>query len=99
MTYSNIVAIGMPVYNEVMYIGKAIESVLNQEFTDFQLIISDNASTDETLAICQEYAAKDSRIRVINNSVNIGALDNFQQVFKESDSQYFATGHVQIIWT
>jgi glycosyltransferase involved in cell wall biosynthesis len=95
MTYSNIVAIGMPVYNEAKYIGKAIESVLNQEFMDFQLIISDNASTDETLAICQEYAAKDSRIRIINNSVNVGALENFQKVFIESCSEYFVwiSGH------
>jgi glycosyltransferase involved in cell wall biosynthesis len=95
MTYSNIVAIGMPVYNEATYIGKAIESVLNQEFTDFQLIISDNASTDETLAICKGYAAKDSRIRIISNNVNIGALENFQKVFRESDSEYFVwiSGH------
>jgi glycosyltransferase involved in cell wall biosynthesis len=95
MTYSNIVAIGMPVYNEATYIGKAIESVLKQEFTDFQLIISDNASTDETLAICQEYAAKDSRIRIINNNINVGALENFQKVFRESNSEYFVwiSGH------
>lgn len=89
------VNVGMPIYNESKYIGKTIESILNQEFTDFELIISDNASTDDTLTICEQYAAKDSRIRIINNQVNIGAADNFKQVFERSTSDYFVwiSGH------
>ena len=91
----SLVNIGMPIYNESLYIGKAIKSVLNQEFTDFQLIISDNASTDQTLAICEEYAAKDSRISIVKNRINIGASDNFKQSFELSNSQYFVwiSGH------
>ena len=90
-----LVNIGMPVYNESQYITKAIESVLNQEFTDFQLIIFDNASTDNTVAICEQYAAKDSRIRIIRNQVNIGVSENFKKAFEESNSQYFVwiSGH------
>jgi glycosyltransferase involved in cell wall biosynthesis len=95
MLSSATVAIGMPVYNESKYIHKTIESILNQEFKDFSLIISDNASNDKTLDICKEYAAKDNRIKIIENTVNIGAGENFQQVFRESDSQYFVwiSGH------
>jgi glycosyltransferase involved in cell wall biosynthesis len=95
MLNSYIVSIGMPIYNESKYISETIESVLNQEFRDFQLIISDNASTDNTLSICQKYAAQDSRIRIIQNDTNIGASDNFKKVFEESNSQYFVwmAGH------
>jgi glycosyltransferase involved in cell wall biosynthesis len=95
MNYSTIVAIGMPVYNEEKYIDKAINSILNQEFKDFELIISDNASTDCTLDICKKYAKEDSRIRIIKNDTNIGASDNFKKVFEESNSQYFVwiAGH------
>jgi glycosyltransferase involved in cell wall biosynthesis len=89
------VNIGMPIYNESKYIGATIESVLSQKFTDFRLIISDNASTDETLNICERYAAKDNRIIIIKNKVNIGAADNFKKIFEKSDSEYFVwiSGH------
>jgi glycosyltransferase involved in cell wall biosynthesis len=95
MKASFLVSIGMPIYNELKYIEQTIESVLNQEFRDFQLIISDNASTDITLSICQKYAAQDSRIRIIQNDTNIGASDNFKKVFEESNSEYFVwiSGH------
>jgi glycosyltransferase involved in cell wall biosynthesis len=90
-----LVTIGMPLYNEAKCIAKTIESVLSQRFTDFQLIISDNASTDNTLLICKEYASRDKRIRLIENSSNIGSSDNFKKVFTLSNSQYFAwvSGH------
>ncbi|WP_309738617.1 glycosyltransferase family 2 protein, partial [Chamaesiphon sp. OTE_20_metabat_361] len=89
------VNIGMPIYNESKHIGATIESILNQEYADFELIISDNASTDNTLDICNQFAAKDSRIRIIANPLNIGAADNFKQVFETSNSQYFVwiSGH------
>jgi glycosyltransferase involved in cell wall biosynthesis len=89
------VNIGMPIYNESKYIGTTIESVLGQEFTDFELIISDNASTDDTLSICEQYAEKDNRIRIIKKKVNIGAADNFKQICEESNSEYFVwiSGH------
>ncbi len=89
------VNIGMPIYNESKYISQTIESILSQEFRDFELIISDNCSTDDTLTICQHYAAKDDRIRIIENTVNIGASENFKKVFEESNSEYFVwmSGH------
>ena len=57
------ISIGMPVYNGEKYIKGAIDSLLAQTFTDFELIISDNCSTDKTSQICNEYALKDSRIK------------------------------------
>jgi glycosyltransferase involved in cell wall biosynthesis len=83
------VSIGMPVYNGEKYIREALGSLLAQTFTDFELIISDNASTDGTEAICREYAARDSRIRYVRQSENRGPAPNFQYVLNEAVGQYF----------
>lgn len=66
------VSVGMPVYNGEQYIREALDSLLAQTFADFELIISDNASTDGTKAICLEYAGKDSRIRYVRQTANRG---------------------------
>lgn len=63
----------IPVYNAYTYIGKAIESILGQTFTDFELIIVDDCSKDNSLLICNKYALKDKRIRVLKNDTNSGA--------------------------
>jgi glycosyltransferase involved in cell wall biosynthesis len=83
------VSIGIPVYNGENYLGKALDSLLNQTFTDFELIISDNASSDRTQEICLEYAAKDARIRYYRNNSNLGAADNYNRVFELSSGKYF----------
>jgi len=83
------VSIGMPVYNGSPFIREALDSLLNQTFTDFELIISDNASTDETESICREYAAKDPRIRYVRQPENRGALLNFRFVLDEAVGTYF----------
>jgi glycosyltransferase involved in cell wall biosynthesis len=83
------VSIGMPVYNGEPFIREALDSLLAQTFTDFELIISDNASTDGTEAICREYAAKDDRIRYVRQPENRGALANFQFVLDEAVGEYF----------
>ena len=67
------VSIGLPVRNGGRHLGEAIDSILAQTFADFELIISDNASTDDTAAICATYAARDPRVRVIRQERNIGA--------------------------
>ncbi len=88
------VSIGMPVYNGEKYVGKAIESLLAQTFKDFELIISDNASTDLTEQICRQYAKKDARIRYYRNEKNLGAARNFNRVFELSSAEYFKwAGH------
>lgn len=83
------VSIGMPVYNAEKYIRGALDSLLSQTFTGFELIISDNASTDETGEICQEYAQKDWRIHYIRQAENIGPMANFQFVLSQAKGKYF----------
>lgn len=83
------VSIGMPVYNGAKYIREALDSLLAQTFTDFELVISDNASTDDTQAICEKYARRDPRIRYVRQLENLGALPNFQFVLNEARSEYF----------
>ena len=83
------VSIGMPVYNGERYIRKALESLLAQDFTDFELIVSDDASTDATREICLEYAAGDDRVHYHRNETNLGLMRNFDQVFEMSSGEYF----------
>jgi len=85
----NTVGIGMPVYNGGETIAAAIESVLNQSWTDFELVISDNASTDSTEEICRRYAVEDNRIRYVRQSKNLGAGANFKYVFEQTSGEYF----------
>lgn len=82
-------SIGLPVYNGDKFLQAAIDSLLAQTFTDFELIISDNASTDNTEEICRAYAAQDSRIRYYRNDKNIGCSLNFNRVFELSTGEYF----------
>jgi glycosyltransferase involved in cell wall biosynthesis len=84
-----VVSIGMPVFNGEKFIRQALDSLLAQTFTDFELIISDNASTDATGSICRIYAEQDSRIRYIRQQENLGALSNFQFVLNEARGEYF----------
>jgi glycosyltransferase involved in cell wall biosynthesis len=90
-----LVSIGMPVYNEERYIEQALQSLLSQSVEDFELIISDNASTDRTGEICLAYAAKDPRVRYYRMETNLGAIANFSRVFQLSSAPYFfwASGH------
>jgi glycosyltransferase involved in cell wall biosynthesis len=83
------VSIGLPVFNGERYIKTAIDSLLSQTYKDFELIISDNASTDNTRQICLEYRSKDSRIRYYRNKSNLGAVKNFNRVFELSSGEYF----------
>jgi glycosyltransferase involved in cell wall biosynthesis len=83
------VSIGMPVFNGEKYLRETLDSLLAQTYRDFELIISDNASTDYTQQICREYATKDSRIHYYRNEENLGAPRNFNKVFELSSDEYF----------
>jgi glycosyltransferase involved in cell wall biosynthesis len=83
------VSIGMPVFNGERYIAETIDSILAQTFEDFELIFSDNASTDGTEEICRRYAEKDGRIRYVRNRENLGAAYNYNQAFHLSSGMYF----------
>lgn len=83
------VSIGLPVYNGENFLAETLDSLLAQTFTDFELIISDNASTDRTEEICKAYAAKDKRVRYYRNDKNLGAARNYNRVFELSTGEYF----------
>lgn len=82
------VSIGIPVYNGEKYIRRAINSVLAQTFSDFEVIISDNCSTDLTSKICVEFK-NDQRIKYIKQEVNRGAGYNFPFVLSKAKGEYF----------
>lgn len=92
------VSIGMPVFNGEKFIRKALDSLLTQTLTDFELIISDNASTDRTANICKEYAAKDKRITYTRQPENMGMLWNFSFVLNEAKAKYFMWAACDDIW-
>jgi glycosyltransferase involved in cell wall biosynthesis len=83
------VSIGLPLYNAERFLEQALNGILSQTFTDFELVISDNASTDRTQEICEAYAARDPRIRYHRNPHNIGVSRNFNRVFELSQGEYF----------
>ena len=83
------VTIGLPVWNGEETLGNAINTLLRQSFGDFNLVISDNASTDSTEEICKYYAASDPRIEYIRQPVNIGALRNFGFLLERARGKYF----------
>ena len=92
------VSIGMPVYNGEPFIQEALDSLLAQSFSDFELIISDNASTDATQAICQEYAAMDARVYYVRQPENRGAMTNFKFVLDEAAGEYFMWAAADDVW-
>ena len=83
------VSVGMPVYNGERYLEEALQSILTQTFDDFELVISDNASTDRTGEICRAHAEKDERIQYLSMEQNMGPIENFNNVFRLSTGRYF----------
>lgn len=69
--------------------GRAIESALNQDFQNIELLISDNASTDETEAICLDAARRDNRVKYLRQQTNQGATANFREVLRQSGGEFF----------
>ena len=84
-----LVTIGIPVYNGEKWIRFTAESILTQTFTDLELVIVDNASSDRTHEICSDLCTADARVRYIRNSKNIGVFRNYDACFQNSNSQYF----------
>jgi glycosyltransferase involved in cell wall biosynthesis len=87
------ISIGLPVYNGEKYIKNQIESIISQTYKNLEIIISDNASIDNTENICKYYANKDKRIKYIRNEINMGATPNFNQAFSLSTGKYFKWAH------
>jgi glycosyltransferase involved in cell wall biosynthesis len=83
------VSVGMPVYNDSKYVRTALDALRAQTLTDFEVIISDNASTDGTRDICEEYVRLDKRFRYIRQPTNIGAPRNWNAVVHEARGEFF----------
>jgi glycosyltransferase involved in cell wall biosynthesis len=92
------VSIGMPVYNGEKYIRMALDSLLAQTFKDFELIISDNASSDRTWKILNEYATKDNRVVLYRQKENIGITKNFIFVLDHAQGEYFMWAACDDLW-
>src|SRR5947209_6101570 len=92
------VTIGMPVYNAASTIRATLDSLLAQTYRDFLLIISDNASSDNTEEICREYTAHDRRIRYVRQATNLGGAMNFRSVLFEACTPYFMWAAGDDLW-
>ena len=86
-------SIGLPVYNGERYLGEALEALLGQTFEDFELIVSDNASTDETARICCSYQKRDRRIRYFRQPKNIGLAPNHNFVLGQARGELYKSAH------
>jgi len=84
-----VISIGVPVYNGARHLEQALNALLAQSFSDFEIIISDNASTDSTQAICQRFVRLDQRIRYLRQPRNIGAPRNWSLLVHEARGRYF----------
>lgn len=89
MTATPLLSIGLFVYNGESFVRETLDSILGQTFRAFELIISDNGSTDATQQICQGFAASDPRIRYYRRDTNIGAGWNIRRVFSLATGKYF----------
>jgi hypothetical protein len=98
MSDSPLVTIGLPVYNSERYLRQSLNSLLAQTYRDFTLIINDNASTDGTARICEEYAAADSRVKCFRNETNIGNPRNFNRVFELTTTPYLKWSTADDFW-
>lgn len=83
------VSVGVPVHNGAAYLEQTLEALLDQTFTDFEIVVCDNASTDRTQEIVEAFAARDDRVRAVRNPTNIGLGRNFNRVFQLARGRYF----------
>jgi len=92
MSHAPRLSIGLPVYNSEETLGESLEALLGQTFDDFELIISDNASTDGTQEICRHYAGQDSRIRYLRQERNLGRVPNHNFTIQQARGELFKWG-------
>ena len=93
------VSIGIPVYNGDNYLEELLESLRVQTLEDFEVIISDNASTDHTADICRAYVARDPRFCYFRNAENVGAIRNYRCCFEPARAKYFKWANHDDIYT
>jgi glycosyltransferase involved in cell wall biosynthesis len=92
------VTVGMPVYNGARFLRSTLDHLCAQDFTEFTLAISDNASTDDTQDICTEYASRDARIHYVRHRTNVGVTANFAFVLQQAKTPYFVWAAHDDVW-
>ena len=85
------ISVIMPVYNTEKYLSEAIESILTQSFTNFEFIIIDDCSTDDSYYICEKYAKKDDRIQIFRNKKNMWISFTRNRLIECSNTNYIAS--------
>lgn len=83
------VSVGLPVYNGERYLRTALDSLLSQSFDDIEVVVCDNASTDATQQICEEYLARDDRVRYLRQHRNMGAAHNYNCTLELARGELF----------
>ena len=94
----NMISIAMATYNGAKYLSEQIDSILGQTTQDFELIICDDCSTDETWSMLKDYASRDHRIKLLRNKENIGFKNNFEKVLYLCSGEYIALSDQDDIW-
>jgi hypothetical protein len=84
-----LVSIGLPTYNGASHLGEALECLTGQDYPNLEIIVSDNASNDDTLAIAESFAKRDARLRVVRQATNVGPTENFNLVFRQTTGPLF----------
>ena len=93
------VTVGIMAYNEEKHLAATLDSILSQSFSDYEIIIADNASEDDTSEIARAYAARNPFIRVLRHERNIGALQNFNTLVREARGEYFVLAGAHDLWS
>lgn len=93
-----LVTIGMPTYNGAGYLAQSLDSLLDQDYPNWELVISDNCSTDDTERIARSYAEAHPQIRYVRSPINRGAVANFNRVLELARGPYFAFAADHDLW-
>lgn len=93
-----VITIGIPVYNGEKDIKTRLDNILSQTFRDFEIIISDNSSTDMTSKICQDFVSKNNCIKYFKQDNNIGGIKNYQFVLSKANTKYFVFAASDDLW-
>ena len=93
-----LVTIALPVFNGRDFLNQAIRSILKQDYANFELIILDNCSTDNTEQLCLSYCQLDKRIKYVRHPTNLGALENFNRAIDYANGDYFMYAAHDDLW-
>lgn len=85
-----LISVVVPVYNQEKFIAETLESVINQTYTNLQILVSDDGSSDCSYDVIKEYALKDERIEILHNNNNVGICGNFNRLFDNVRGEYVA---------